>query len=98
MDQQGCELCGRGPAEEVTLRRQVGMLILMKKYKYKGRLCRDHALEHGREWLKKTLVLGWWGFFSFFVNFYVIATDLAALRKAKKMPPPQPPTPVMATT
>jgi hypothetical protein len=64
------------------------MLILMRTYKYKGFLCRDHAVENATEWLKKTLVTGWWGFFSFFVNFFVIATDVVALQKAKKIPPP----------
>jgi hypothetical protein len=88
-----CQLCRREPAQEVTLRRQVGMLILMRTYKFKGWLCREHALEHGNDWLKKTLVLGWWGFFSFFVNFFVIGTDLLALSRAKKMAPPGPPPP-----
>jgi hypothetical protein len=73
------------------------MLILMRTYKFKGPLCRDHAVENANGWLKKTLVTGWWGFFSFFVNFFVIATDLVALRKAKKIPPPgEAPAPVAA--
>jgi hypothetical protein len=89
MEDRPCELCGRVPTVELTLRRQVGMLLLMRTYRYRGPLCRDHGIENAKEFLSKTLVQGWWGLFSFFVNFFVIATDLIALRKAKQLPPPR---------
>ena len=98
METHVCELCGRGPAARLTLRRQVGMVLMMRTYKFNGWLCRDHATENAREFLQKTLVQGWWGIVSFFVNIFVIATDLVALNKAKKLPPPEPPAAVPAAT
>ena len=83
-----CEVCGRGPAAQLTLRRHVGMVIFQRFYKYKGPLCRDHGVENAREWLRLTAVQGWWGIVSFFVNFYAVLTDVIALRKAKTLPPP----------
>jgi hypothetical protein len=83
-----CRACGRSPAQEFTIRRHVGMLIMQKFVKFRGPLCRDHAQQLSKEFLNRTLVQGWWGLISFFVNFFVIATDLAAMSKANKMPPP----------
>ena len=37
----------------------------------------------------KTLVQGWWGIISFFVNFVAVGTDIAALRRASKLGEPQ---------
>jgi hypothetical protein len=71
-----------------VVRRHVGMLIMQKFIKFRGSLCRDHAQLLIKDYLNKTLVQGWWGLISFFVNFFVIASDLAALSKANKMPAP----------
>jgi hypothetical protein len=83
-----CRLCGRAPAEVFKIRRHVGMLVMQRFVKFEGPLCRDHALEGSKDFLKKTLVQGWWGVISFFVNFYAVFTDVVALQRAKKMPPP----------
>jgi hypothetical protein len=91
-----CRVCGRSPAQEFTVRRHVGMIILQKFVKFRGPLCRDHAQELTHHYLQKTLVQGWWGYISFFVNFFVIATDLSALSKAKKMPAPETTSPLAA--
>ena len=87
--QGGCQVCGRGPAQWFTVRRHVGMLLLQKFYKANALLCRDHAIPVVKEYLGKTLVQGWWGVISFFVNFVVVGQDLGQLVKAKKMPAPQ---------
>ena len=88
MQAPGCRLCGRVPALEVTLRRQVGMILLGRMFTFKGYLCREHGQATGREWLNKTLVQGWWGIVSFFINIYAVTVDLAALSKLKKLDPP----------
>ena len=44
--------------------------------------------ENSKEFLRKTLVEGWWGLISFFVNFYAVYTDLVALSRANKLGPP----------
>jgi hypothetical protein len=97
-----CQVCGREPAEVFTIRRHVGMLIMQRFVKFQGPLCRDHGLEASKDFLNKTLVQGWWGIVSFFVNFYAVYTDLRAVQQAKRMsapmavaapPPPPPPVP-----
>ncbi|MDP9330019.1 MAG: hypothetical protein M3P11_05190 [Actinomycetota bacterium] len=103
MQQLACQICGRAPAQQFKIRRHVGMLFLQRFVRLNAPLCRDHAIELSKEYLKKTLVQGWWGVVSFFVNWIDVAVDLSALSKAKKMAPPMsveptfPPTPTVAT-
>jgi uncharacterized iron-regulated membrane protein len=85
-----CEVCGRGPAEQATLRRHVGMLVLQRFYRLKPTLCREHGEQVAKEWLTKTLVQGWWGIISFFMNIVAVGTDIAALRKFRKLDAPRP--------
>jgi hypothetical protein len=40
------------------------------------------------QYLRKTLVEGWWGVTSFFFNFFAVYTDVVALRKSTKLAPP----------
>lgn len=89
-----CEFCGRRPAALLTVRRHVGMVIFQKFYKFRGPVCRDHGIELSKSWLAKTLVQGWWGIISFFVNFYAVATDVSALAKARGLGPPLPSPPL----
>ena len=79
------------PTREVTLRRHVGMLILQKFYKVRAHLCRDHGRQEARSWLGKTLILGWWGVISFFVNFVAVGTDVVAYVRASRLPEPRTP-------
>jgi hypothetical protein len=83
-----CQICGRRPATELTIRRHVGMIVLQKFVRFRGTLCRDHGAAMSKEFLRKTLVEGWWGLISVFANFYAVYTDLAALSKANKLGPP----------
>ena len=85
MSMDRCQVCGRTPAAQLTLRRPVGMLIMQKFFRAKPTLCRDHGRQVAKQWLTKTLVQGWWGIVSFFVNFVAVGTDIAALRKASKL-------------
>jgi len=83
-----CKVCGRTPAMTLTFRRHVGMLLLQRDFKAEAPLCRDHGVEVGRRYLKKTLAQGWWGIISFFWNFYDGFLDLSSLGKAKRLGPP----------
>lgn len=49
--------------------------------------CRDHGMALTRSWLGKTVVQGWWGVISFFVSWFVVASDIAALVKASRDEP-----------
>jgi len=83
-----CQICRRQPAAEFTIRRHVGMIVVQKFVRFRGYLCRDHGIQASKDFLRKTLVQGWWGIISFFVNFYAVYTDLMALSKANKLGPP----------
>jgi hypothetical protein len=65
------------------------MLLMQRFVKFQGPLCRDHGVQITKKFLGMTLWQGWWGYISFFVNFFVIATDLQALSQAKAIPAPQ---------
>lgn len=85
-----CRVCGRGPARDFVIRRHVGMLLMQRFVKLRAPLCREHGVQLAKQYLGKTLVQGWWGYISFFVNWFVLVTDLVVLSQAKKLPEPQP--------
>jgi hypothetical protein len=64
------------------------MLFQQRFYKVEAWLCRPHARQFIGSWLVRTLIQGWWGAISFFVNFFVIAADLVQLTKALFMRKP----------
>lgn len=83
-----CWLCGQTPARSITVARNTGMII-MRRWEYmQPAMCRSHGVRLSAQWLGYTLVLGWWGVISFFVNFGAIAIDLFALGRALFTPRP----------
>jgi hypothetical protein len=87
-EQLTCQVCGRRPAAQLKVRRHVGMILMQRFVSARPTLCREHGVAIAKEFLRKTLVQGWWGLISFFVNFYAVYTDLLALSKARKLGPP----------
>jgi hypothetical protein len=83
-----CQVCGRRPATLLKVRRHVGMIVMQRFVSARAALCRDHGVALAKDFLRKTLVQGWWGLISFFVNFYAVYTDLVALSQARKLPAP----------
>jgi hypothetical protein len=79
---ESCEMCGRLPAKHFLVRRHVGLVVRMKWYKVEADLCRDHALSVSRSFLLRTLVQGWWGYLSIFINSYVVGLDLFQVARA----------------
>ena len=82
-----CQVCGRGPTALITVSRNVGMLFMRRYSAYSAPLCRDHGSQLARNWLVATLLMGWWGIISFFVNFGLVAADLSSLRTARRLAP-----------
>jgi hypothetical protein len=83
-----CSMCGLRPARAITIHRHVGMLILQKFVRIRTPLCRDHGAKVANDFLKKTLVQGWWGIISFFVNFYCVFADMIAIGNFKSLGAP----------
>jgi hypothetical protein len=84
-----CAACGRVPTREEPIRRHVGMLIMQRFIRLQQPLCRDHGIQFTRSYLGQTLVQGWWGVISFFVNFFVIGSDLLVLRRYQALDAPR---------
>ena len=81
-----CIVCGGRPAALMPMERNVGMIVVRRVHRTDGPFCRDHGIERAQHHLRLTLVLGWWGIISFFVNFAMIAKNLKALQTARALP------------
>jgi hypothetical protein len=80
-----CVVCGKRPAKLIKVERNVGMLIMHIVHRADGPFCAEHALAAAKKNLGLTLVTGWWGVTSFFVNFRAIGIDVAAIRSAREL-------------
>jgi hypothetical protein len=84
-----CRSCGRGPAANLVIRRHVGMIVVQRFIKLRAPLCRDCGIEMTKDYTTHTLIEGWWGFISFFANWFCLAGNLIAYRKATRLAEPQ---------
>lgn len=78
-----CMLCGHGPAQPVTVRRNVGLLISRKVFHLDGPMCRDCGQALLRDAQARSVWTGWWGVISVFANagnLFVNAAELWSLR------------------
>lgn len=85
-----CQLCGSAPAAAVTLRREVGIVLVRQSHVLDGVYCRSCGISLFREMTDKTMVRGWWGFISFFVNWFTIARNVAARVALGHLDEPEP--------
>lgn len=85
-----CAACGSEPATTVSIRRHRGMIFLQQFFKVRKPLCRDCGLQLVRSWTLQTLWQGWWGYISFFVNWFVLGANLGAWFKLRGLPQPRP--------
>jgi hypothetical protein len=85
-----CAFCGSEPARVVSIRRHVGMLIVQQFFKLRQPLCRSCGMKALRQYTLKTLWQGWWGYISFFVNWFVLATNLVAFFQLRGLAQPRP--------
>jgi hypothetical protein len=85
-----CVACGRTPAIKVSIRRHVGMLVMQRFIKLHKPLCRECGTKFVKQFTLQTLWQGWWGLISFFVNWFVLAANLAAWLKLRRLEAPAP--------
>jgi hypothetical protein len=73
-----CHLCGRrAPIADIRVLKVTGMLVLLVLHQEALRACRGCGLRACFGAIGHTLVLGWWGIFSFFITPGFILHDLA---------------------
>ncbi|MDX6477123.1 MAG: hypothetical protein QOH95_2634 [Gaiellaceae bacterium] len=85
-----CAFCGSEPAKVVSIRRHVGMLILQTFVKVRQPVCRSCGLKLLKSFTLKTLWQGWWGYISFFFNWFVLVANLAAFLQLRGLGQPRP--------
>jgi hypothetical protein len=78
-----CELCGNMPAASITLRRQVGMVIMRTHYQSDLVLCDPCGQAVTKEFQKQTALKGWTGVYSAMTNPFVIAANSKNRRRHK---------------
>jgi len=79
-----CELCGRTPAAPIDLRRQVGMVVVLKTYRAEMTLCESCAAEAYKQFQKSTAIKGWTGVRSALMNPIVLGTNAVNRNKHRK--------------
>jgi hypothetical protein len=85
-----CKACGRAPAVEVTIRRHQGLIVMQRFFRLRAALCRDCGQRIVKSYTAKTLVFGWWGVISFFVNWFCLASNAIAWRRLSRLGQPLP--------
>ncbi len=80
-----CQICGQTPAAQIDLRRQVGMVVLMKTYTSEMTLCSSCADDAYRQFQKSTAIKGWTGIRSALMNPIVIGTNAVNKSKHRKI-------------
>jgi hypothetical protein len=84
-----CVVCRRTPTAVLRIRKQVGLVYIYESTSLKIPLCRRHGVQGSLRYLGSTLVLGWWGWVSFPLNFFAIGVDVLSLTRALRLAKPQ---------
>lgn len=82
-----CEQCGAAPAQLVKSRWHIGLIVYGRTMNQQAVLCRTHGRALVVSDLVKTVLLGWWGVYSFFINLLVIPAQIAELAKVGELEP-----------
>jgi hypothetical protein len=83
-----CEQCGAKPAQLVKSRWHIGLIVYGRTMNRQAVLCRTHGRALVLSDLVKTVLLGWWGVYSFFINLAMIPAQIAELSKIGKIESP----------
>jgi hypothetical protein len=78
-----CEFCGQRPAAPIDLRRQVGMVIVMRQYRASAVLCERCAQESYSDFQKSTALKGWTGVRSALTNPVIIGANIVNKKRHK---------------
>jgi hypothetical protein len=82
-----CQVCQGPNARRVKFLRITGLVLLFRWRSTDLVACHDCGLAVGREQQSKTLLLGWFGLFSFFLNLYAVARNTVSLARVRRLPP-----------
>ena len=83
-----CERCGYAPAMRTTFRRQTGAVLAAWTRTDRATLCRSCATAAFRRDQNASLLLGWWGVWSFPTTFVVLVRNARQMRRVRALPEP----------
>jgi hypothetical protein len=79
-----CQLCGQNvPTKYATLHYNIGMLVMRRTATIQGAFCQSCLTHYFWKYTLITLVLGWWGFISFFMTPVILVSNLWQFFKAR---------------
>ena len=72
-----CRVCGTyAPVKYVEFYQNIGMLVMRKHKSIKGKLCKKCINKYFWDFTLTDLLLGWWGFISFFVTIFYLLNNI----------------------
>lgn len=86
-----CRFCGCVPGVLASFQRIQGMIIMWSTKTVRGPFCRDCGIATFRQMTSETLVMGWWGPFSWILVPVTVLFNLDSRRKVTGLPAPSPP-------
>lgn len=81
---RSCELCGSRPAAALSLRRQVGMVVLMRQYEVDAVLCSACGERAYVDFQKQTAIKGWTGVRSALMNPVMLSANAVNIRRHRE--------------
>ena len=79
-----CELCGAVPAALLTLRRQVGLVVVAQTYSVDALLCQACGESVYKDFQKQTALKGWTGVRSALMNPVVLGTNANNIKRHRE--------------
>jgi hypothetical protein len=83
-----CQVCDATPAIPVRFLGHQGMVLLYRQIRYRGTFCRDCGCSVFRTVMNRTLLVGWWGIISAFLNLYAIIVNLGEWNRLRGLAEP----------
>lgn len=81
---RSCEICGSRPAASLSLRRQVGMVVVMRQYEVDAVLCSPCAERAYVDFQKQTAIKGWTGVRSALMNPVMLSANAVNIRRHRE--------------
>ena len=94
----GCQICDRGPAQEVVYRSVVGLWLFWRRYRFSARVCKHCSTGAFREMQARTLAFGWWSYVGIFLTPYYLVRNNSQVRLTETLKTPEPNDPLIEAT
>ncbi len=95
---RACQICDRGPAQEVLYRSVVGVWLFWRRYRFSARVCKHCSTGAFREMQARTLAFGWWSYVGFFLTPYYLVRNSSQVRLTQTLRTPEPNDPLIEAT